>query len=95
MKVFIKLATFNFFYFIVFVFVDKIFELSTIPQTKTPISELPFYVSVPLAFLLLSFLPVWFWVLYKMIKNRYFFWFPIVLIMPPVSFFVTNKHYNV
>ena len=95
MNKFIKLATYNFFFLFIFILIDNIFGLSIFPQTSTPVSELPFYVSIPVLFMFVSFFPVWFWVLYKMVKNRYFFWFLIVLFMPPIAFFVTTKHYNV
>ena len=99
MNKFIKLATFNFYLIFVAQIIYTFLGLSLLPNvpegTSIPLSELPIYIAIPIAFFVLSIVPVWFWVLRKMFINKYFVWFLIILFLPPLAFFVTNKHYNV
>ena len=96
MKLFIKLATYNFYLFLFILLAEKLIDFTAIPNKESiPFSELPLWLSVPASFVLLSCIPVWIWVLIKMFKNKYWFWLLIVFVMPPISFFVTTKHYNV
>ena len=76
--------------------IEKTYDFDSIPNKDSiPFSELPIWFSIPASLVLISFLPVWLWVLIKMFKNKYWFWLLVVLFIPPISFFVTTKHYNV
>jgi len=95
MNMFIKLATYNFFLYLALVLITKVHEFESFSNKENiPFSELPIWFSIPLSLVLLTMIPVWIWVLIKMFKSRYWFWFLIVLLAPPISFFVTSKHYS-
>jgi|GEM_PF-6866184 len=96
MNLFIKLATYNFFLYLVLAVITNIYDFEAFTNKESvSFSELPLWFSIPLSLVFITMIPVWIWVLIKMFKNRHWFWFLIVLLFPPISFFVTLKHYNV